>query len=152
MKDAAIAAIALLFSAAALQAGAIPPDKVQFGDLGKVDEALSDVEPDAKKGQEIFIARKLGNCLACHANSDLAEEPFHGEVGPPLDGAGDRWSEAQLRGILVNSKNVFPDTVMPAFYVNSGFTRVHPDFKGETILTADQVEHVIAYLKTLKEQ
>ena len=39
--------------------------------------------------------------------SDL---PFHGEVGPPLDGVGDRWSEEELRGIVSNSKMMFAIT------------------------------------------
>ena len=40
---------------------------------------------------------------------------------------------------------------MPAFYRNSGFNRPMEKFKGETILTAQQVEDLIAYLVTLKE-
>src|SRR3546814_14565870 len=63
------------------------------------------------------LDRKLGNCLACHANSDLSEQLFHGGVGPSLDGAGERWTPEQLRAIVVDSKAVFGEqSVMPGFY------------------------------------
>src|SRR6056297_1561734 len=88
-----------------------------------------------------------------HANSEMSEIPFHGEIGPPLDGAGERWSEAQLRGMLVNAKNMFPGTMMPAFYKVDGFTRPGDDYTGtaapadlDPILTAQQIEDVVAYL------
>jgi hypothetical protein len=60
----------------------------------------------------------------------LEEYPFHGEVGPSLDGVGARWDEAALRGIIVNAKAAFPDTVMPSFYRVSGFTRPGNAFTG----------------------
>ena len=51
--------------------------------------------------------RALGNCVACHAVSRMSDVPFQGEVGPSLDGAADRWDEAQLRGIVANAKMIF---------------------------------------------
>ncbi|GMG81992.1 sulfur oxidation c-type cytochrome SoxX [Paralimibaculum aggregatum] len=147
---AALAALAALGLAAA--AGAeTAPDAVQITD-GTLAAPLTAEPGDAARGRQLFAGRKQGNCLACHANSDLADEPFHGEVGPPLDGAADRWSEAELRAIVVNSKEVFGDqTIMPAFYRVSGFNRPLGDFAGKPILTAQQVEDVVAYLRTLKE-
>ena len=99
----------------------------------------------------MFANRKLGNCLACHQNEDLRAEPFHGEVGPMMDGAGDRWSEAELRGIVVNSKMMFDGTIMPSFYRTTNGARPLDKFAGKTILSAEQVEDVVAYLLTLKE-
>ena len=61
------------------------------------------------------------------------------------------WSEAELRGIVSNSKMMFEGTIMPAFYIDSGYTRPLDDFAGQSILTAQQVEDVVAYLLTLKE-
>ena len=95
--------------------------------------------------------RKKGNCLACHVNSDMAEQTFHGEVGPELDGVADRWEAAELRGILVNSKNMFEGTIMPAFYKASGYNRILKKFDGKTILSAQEVEDLLAYVMTLKE-
>lgn len=126
------------------------PGDVQF-EYGAVEASLTGVAGDAANGRKVFVDRKLGNCLACHANSDLADQPFHGEVGPPLDGVADTWSEAELRGIVTNSKMMFEGTIMPAFYVNEGFTRVREQSVGKTILSAQQVEDVVAYLLTLKE-
>jgi sulfur-oxidizing protein SoxX len=52
----------------------------------------------------------------------------------------------------VNPKEALSeDTVMPSFYRVSGFNRVAKKFAGKTILSAQQVEDVVAYLKTLKE-
>lgn len=107
---------------------------------------------DPAKGKDVAINRKLGNCLACHAISDISEQPFHGEVGPTLDGVAGRYSEAQLRLLMVDSKKVFEGTIMPAFYKAEGFYRVRKDFDGKSILTAEQVEDVVAYLMTLKDQ
>jgi sulfur-oxidizing protein SoxX len=128
----------------------VAPDAVVHED-GAVAASLTGQPGDPARGKEWFVGRKLGNCLACHQNSDAASELFHGEVGPPLDGVADRWTEAELRGIITNAKMMFEGTIMPAFYKDSGYTRPLSDFEGKTILTAQQVEDVIAYLLTLKE-
>ncbi len=39
---------------------------------------------------------------------------------------------------------------MPAFYRADGLQRVAPAFAGRPVLTAQQVEDVVAYLLTLK--
>jgi sulfur-oxidizing protein SoxX len=62
-----------------------------------------------QRGLEIMVDRGLGNCIACHAVTALSDLPFHGEVGPSLDGVADRWTEHDLRGIVANAKNVFPE-------------------------------------------
>lgn len=146
-----VAALAVLGAGAAALAEPIAPDAVVITDMA-VATSLTGVPGDPAKGREVFLGRSLGNCLACHANSEMAGEPFHGEVGPPLDGVASRWGEAELRAIIVNSKAVFgEETVMPAFYRSAGFARVREEFQGKTILTAEQVEDVVAYLMTLSE-
>lgn len=139
-------------------AGAIPPSEVEYGEYGEIETPLIQAPGDPVAGRLVMADRGLGNCIACHMVSDLAEFPFHGEVGPPLDGAGDRWTEADLRGIVANAKNVFPDSIMPAFYKTEGFIRPGDAFTGkaaegelEPLLTAKQIEDVVAYLLTLKE-
>jgi L-cysteine S-thiosulfotransferase len=131
-------------------AGEIKADDVVFED-GAVSASLTGVAGDPANGRKVFANRKQGNCLACHVNSDLSEQAFHGEVGPALDGVASRWEEAQLRGILVNSKNTFEGTIMPSFYRTTNGARPLKKFDGKTILTAQQVEDVLAYLKTLQE-
>lgn len=137
--------------AAMATAQTITPDSVDYDDYGAVAASLTGVAGDAANGRKLFANRKLGNCLACHQNNDYLEQAFHGEVGPPLNGVADRWSEAELRGIVSNSKNTFEGTIMPAFYRTSGFFRTMEKFDGKSILTAQDVEDVVAYLLTLKE-
>lgn len=151
LRTLAIATISLSVAALVAVADTAPSD-VAIVD-GAVAAPLTATPGDAVRGRETFANRKLGNCLACHANPDLeGEELFHGEVGPTLEGAGSRWNEAELRAIVVNSKQVFGDhTIMPAFYRDTGFNRPLDKFAGKTILDAQQVEDVVAYLKTLTE-
>ena len=150
MKTRLIAAIAVCASAGIATAEDVSPSAVMFED-GAVAVSLTGVAGDPVAGRAAFINRKQGNCLACHMNAEIPEQSFHGEVGPALDGAGERWSEAELRGIVSNSKMMFDGTIMPAFYVADGYTRNLEKFEGKTILSAQQVEDVLAYLQTLTE-
>lgn len=150
MRSIAIAAIGAAFFATAANAAEVAPDSVAFGTDGIVAASLTGAVGDPAKGKSVFVNRKLGNCLACHVNSDANEHSFHGEIGPSLDGAASRWNEAQLRGILVNSKMTFEDTMMPSFYRLVNGERPMDKFAGKTILTAAQLEDVLAYLQTLK--
>ncbi len=150
MKRSLIAAIVVCAGAGLANAGAIAPADVVIEDM-TVGTSLTGVPGDPANGRKVFANRKKGNCLACHANSDMSEMLFHGEIGPALDGVAERYAPEQLRAILVNSKAVFPDTIMPGFYVDSStLHRVMPKFQGKTILTAQEVEDVLAYLQTLK--
>ncbi len=132
-------------------ANEVAPSEVVFNE-GTVETSLTGQAGDAATGRDVFANRKLGNCLACHSNSDMPELSFHGEVAPLLDGVGDRWSEAELRGIVSNAKMMFEDTMMPAFYIDSGYVRPLEGFDGKSILSAQQVEDVVAYLMTLKDE
>ena len=156
MRNLLITAAALSAFALPIHAEAINPTAVTFTD-GAVATSLSGVAGDPESGRKI-MNKGAGNCIACHSVSDLAELPFHGEVGPPLDGVGDRWSEEELRGIVSNAKEMFPESVMPSFYRTTGFIRPGNAYTGkaaegpiEPLLTAQQVEDVVAYLLTLKE-
>lgn len=151
MKRAIGMAAAAVFTASVALADTVAPMNVAMVD-GVVEASLTGQPGDPVQGRKVFANRKQGNCLACHINADLAEESFHGEVGPPMDGVADRWSAGELRAIVTNSKKVFEGTIMPAFYVDDGYERPLADFKGKSILTAQQVEDVVAYLMTLKEE
>lgn len=143
-----VASIAL--STAAL-ASEIAPDAVEFTDDG-VTVSLTGVPGDPAEGANVFKNTGLGNCLACHVNADMAKDQFHGDVGPALDDVASRYDEPQLRAILVNSKKALTEeTVMPGFYSLEVGKDVAEKFVGKTILTAQQVEDVLAYLGTLKE-
>lgn len=143
---------ALLTMAMAAQAAEIAPGDVVIGEDGAVATSLTGVAGDPAEGRKTFASRKLGNCLACHVNADLSEQLFHGEVGPMMDGVANRYSEAELRAIVVNAKVALSEgTIMPGFYTLDVGENVAEKFVGKTILTAKQVEDVVAYLATLKE-
>jgi len=154
MKLAALsAALAVLaWPVASSQAAPLVAFKVVMANgIPTIPAALTAVPGDPKAGEQVVIERPLGNCLSCHALSALAGQEFHGEIGPSLDGVARRWDAAALRMIIVNPKAVFGDaTAMPAFYRIDGLNRVRPEFAGKPILTAQQVEDVVAYLATMK--
>ena len=144
----AIAAVALSTAAIASE---VAPEAVEFIDDG-VTMSLTGVAGDPVEGAKVFKNTGLGNCLACHVNADMAADQFHGDVGPALDGVASRWEESELRAILVDSKKALSEeTVMPGFYSLEVGKNVAEKFVGKTILTAQQVEDVLAYLGTLKE-
>ncbi len=82
----------------------------------------------------------------------IPEEPFHGTAGPPLYDVGARYTAAELRLRLVDPTLLNADTLMPPFHKVSGLNRVAPAFIGKTILSAQEIEDVIAYLLTLKTE
>lgn len=157
MRRTILASLAIAVSALGLEAAEIAPTAVTFED-GSVAQSLSGQPGNAAEGRKIVGSKKLGNCVACHAVSDLSDVPFHGEIGPMLDGAGDRWSEAELRGIVANAKMMFEGSMMPSFYKTEGFFRPGKAYTGKAaddtfgpLLSAQQIEDVVAYLATLKE-
>ncbi|MBY6158576.1 sulfur oxidation c-type cytochrome SoxX [Pseudooceanicola nitratireducens] len=137
----------------------VAPADVVFDEYGAVAKSLTGVPGDPAKGAEVMASKKIGNCVACHAVAQLSETPFHGEVGPELSWTGEARSEAELRGILVNSKKTFEGTVMPAYYKTTGFIRPGEGFTKKPaqeplppLLSAQQIEDTIAFLMTLKDQ
>lgn len=149
-KEGLAAAVAGALAAAAA-AAETAPDAVTIVD-GKLATPLTDTPGDPEAGVQWYTNRGLGNCMTCHANSGLPNVDWQGDIAPALDGVADRYDAATLRAILVNAKTVFGEqTFMPAMYKDSGFVRVGEDYAGKPIMSAQQVEDVLAYLLTLKE-
>ena len=92
--------------------------------------------------------RQVGLCLLCHSGP-FPEERFQGNLAPDLRSAA-RLTEGQIRQRIVDPRRANPDTIMPAYFDAGGLTRVAPSFRGKTILTAEQIEDIVAYLVTLK--
>ena len=116
---------------------------------GAIAKSLTGKPGNATNGRKVAINRKQGNCLACHV-MPISEQPFHGNAGPDLNGVAGRLTEGEIRLKIVNPKIVNPDTFMPAFYRKDGLHRVMKKFQGKTILSAEQVEDLVAYTMTLK--
>ena len=151
------AAVSLLGIGAAFAADAVAPGDVKYED-GAVAMSLTGMPGNADNAPDI-MNKGAGNCIACHEVTALNHLPFHGEVAPSLDGAGDRWTEAELRGIVANAKMMFEGSLMPSFYKTEGFVRLGDAYTGkahegtvEPLLTAQQIEDVVAFLMTLKEE
>ena len=113
-------------------------------------EPLTGARGDPARGRAIVANRQVGLCLLCHSGP-FPEERFQGDLAPDLRGAGRRWTEGQLRLRLVDSSRVNPATIMPSYHRTEGLTRVAPAFRGKPVLTAEQIEDVVAFLMTLKD-
>ncbi|MBL0899400.1 MAG: sulfur oxidation c-type cytochrome SoxX [Reyranella sp.] len=115
-----------------------------------IPKSLTGQKGDPARGRAIVANRSVGLCLLCHSGP-IAEERFQGDLSPSLAGAGSRWSEGQLRLRIVDGSRLNPDTIMPPYFRTTGLQRVARSFEGRTILSAQQVEDVVAYLVTLKD-
>jgi sulfur-oxidizing protein SoxX len=113
--------------------------------------SLTGARGDVERGRAIVVNRQVGLCLLCHSGP-FPEERFQGTLAPDLAGTGARWSEGQLRLRIVDAGRLNPDTIMPPYYRIEGFVRVAPAFQGKPLLTAEQIEDVVAYLATLRDE
>lgn len=110
---------------------------------------LTAVPGDVARGRAIVADRQLGLCLLCHP-APIPEERFQGNLAPDLAGAGARWSAAQLRLRIVDARRLNPQTLMPPYFDAGGLQRVAPAWQGRTLLDAQQVEDVVAWLASLQ--
>jgi len=158
--------ISAALATAMVAAGASASAEIKSADVVWENEmaipaSLTGVAGDPAEGAKVLASRALGNCVACHENSAMPDVAFQGNVGPTFDGVGARWSEAELRGIVANAKRAFPGSVMPVFYNDNPADYIRPGdaytakaYNPETfstLLTAQQIEDVVAYLTTLTE-
>ena len=112
--------------------------------------SLTGTTGNAERGRAIVVNRQVGLCLLCHSGP-FPEEKFQGTLAPDLKGAGSRSSEGQLRLRIVDASRLKADTIMPSYYRVDGLTRVAPLFQGKPVLTAEQIEDVVAYLATMRD-
>lgn len=106
---------------------------------------------DPERGRRIALDRRIGNCIACHALPG-PDARFAGEIGPRLAGVGARLSEGQIRLRVVDQSRVNPETVMPPYYRIDRLNDVASAYRGQPVLTAAQIEDVVAYLASLRDQ
>jgi L-cysteine S-thiosulfotransferase len=113
-------------------------------------ESLTGAKGDPARGRAIVVNRQVGLCLLCHSGP-FPEERLQGNLATDLRGVGSRLSEGQLRLRVADSTRVNPSTIMPAYHRTEGLVRVAPAFRGKPILSAEQIEDVVAFLVTLKD-
>ena len=116
----------------------------------RIPQSLTGARGDPARGRAIVVNRQVGLCLLCHSGP-FPEERFQGNLAPDLRGAGARWTEAQLRVRIVDPGRINPATIMPAYHRTEGLNRVGPAWRGKPILSAEQIEDVVAFLTTLKD-
>jgi sulfur-oxidizing protein SoxX len=113
-----------------------------------IPQPLTATPGDAVRGRALALDRSKGNCVTCHELPVSAD--FQGNLGPPLTGLAERYAIGELRLRVVDSKRVNPESNMPSYYRVEGFTGVRRDWTGRPMLTAQEVEDVLAYLMTLR--
>jgi sulfur-oxidizing protein SoxX len=141
------------FAALALTAAFAVPVRAELVPYVIVGDAipasLTGTKGEAARGRAIVASRTVGLCLLCHSGP-FPEDKFQGNIAPDLSGAGARWSEGQLRLRIVDAGKFNPDTIMPSFYRVDRLTRVPAAYRDKPVLTAVEVEDVVAYLMMLK--
>lgn len=114
-----------------------------------IEQPLTARPGDPVRGRAIVASRQQGLCLLCHS-APIAEERFQGDLAPNLAGVGARATAAQLRARMVDSRRLNPDSIMPAYFRSTELTRVGASWQSRTLLDAQQIEDVVAWLVTLK--
>ena len=112
--------------------------------------SLTGGKGDPARGRAIVINLQVGLCLLCHSGP-FPEERFQGNLAPDLAGAGKRSTEGQLRLRIADSSRINPATIMPAYHRTDGLARVAPAWRGKPVLSAEQIEDVVAFLTTFKD-
>jgi sulfur-oxidizing protein SoxX len=118
---------------------------------GAIAQPITGVKGDPAKGRAIVVERQKGLCLLCHSGP-FPEERFQGDLAPSLVGTGSRLSEGEIRLRMVDSTKVNEKTIMPPYYKTEGLERVAANYKSKTLLSAQEIEDVVAYLVSLKDE
>jgi len=114
-----------------------------------IPESLTGMPGDVTRGRALVVDR-TSTCILCHSGP-FPEQRFQGDLAPGLGGAGSRWSEGQLRLRLVDASRLNAATIMPSYYRVHGLDRVGAAWRGKPILSAEQIEDIVAYLVSLRE-
>jgi sulfur-oxidizing protein SoxX len=153
-----LGATALAGISAWLWAGGIGPPMAGEAPLARyeivgdaIPASLTGAAGDPARGRAIVVNRQVGLCLLCNSGP-FPEERSQGSLAPSLAGVGSRYSAGQLRLRVVDASRVNRQTIMPPYYRTQGLVRVAPSYIGKPILSAEQVEDVVAFLATLKEE
>jgi L-cysteine S-thiosulfotransferase len=145
---AALACVPAPHPAHAQPEGDLRPSYTIVGD--GIPKPLTSDTPNVENGRRIVTERQTGLCVLCHSGP-FPEARFQGDLATNLAGTGSRWNEAQLRLRLVDASRFNPQTIMPSYYRTHGLQRVSWQYRGQPVLNAQQIEDVVAFLKTLRD-
>jgi len=143
--------LGLLFAvAAALPFGSSAEGLQSYAIVGDgIPDPLTGSPGDATRGRALVLDR-ASTCILCHSGP-FPETRFQGDLAPSLAGTGSRWTESQLRLRLVDASRLNPETIMPSYYRIDGLQRVGKNWQAKPILSAEQIEDIVAYLVSLRE-
>lgn len=130
-------------------AAALLAATVAVATVDSIPDSLTGARGDPVRGRALVADRQAGLCLLCHSGP-FPEQPFQGDLGPDLRGVGTRLSEGQIRLRIVDASRANPATIMPPYFRTEGLSRVARAFRGRPVLSAGQIEDVVAFLLTLK--
>ncbi|SEE34771.1 sulfur oxidation c-type cytochrome SoxX [Bradyrhizobium erythrophlei] len=142
---ATLLAAALLAACAPAGAEELRPYTV-VGDA--IPASLTGTKGNVARGRALIVERS-STCILCHSGP-FPEQAFQGDLAPNLTGSGSRWAEGQLRLRLVDASHLNAATIMPSYYRVGGLARVGNSWRGRPILSAEQIEDIVAYLVTLR--
>ena len=141
---------ALIAASLAFPFGARAEELASYKVIGDgIPQSLTGTPGDVARGRALVLDRST-TCILCHSGP-FPETRFQGDLAPDLSGAGNRWSASQLRLRLVDASRFNPETIMPSYYRVDGLARVGTSWHGKPILSASQIEDIVAYLATLRE-
>jgi len=145
-----LAYIAGAVFAAALSSAAVAEELRSYTITGDgIADSLTGVPADPARGRALVLKRS-STCILCHSGP-FEEVRFQGDLAPSLAGAGTRWSTSQLRLRLVDASHFNAQTIMPSYYRVDGLEHIGPAWRGKPILSAEQIEDIVAFLATLKD-
>jgi sulfur-oxidizing protein SoxX len=114
-----------------------------------IPDSLTGAPGDPMRGRALALDR-ASTCILCHSGP-FPETRFQGDLAPNLAGAGARWTEGQLRLRLVDASRFDPTTIMPSYYRTDDLRHVGKSWQGKPILSAEQIEDIVAYLVSLRD-
>lgn len=115
----------------------------------RIPRPLAGHNGSAEAGRRVAADRQRGDCSICH-RLPLPHARFHGNVGPDLSAIGARLTSAQIRLRVAANRQLNPESVMPDYCTSGGRYRVAGPFVNQPILSAAEIEDVVAWLSSLE--
>ena len=105
---------------------------------------------DVAEGARLVADRQKSLCVLCHSGP-FPNPHLQGNLAPDLSGIGARLTQDEIRLRVTDMKRLNPDSLMPTYVASQGGERVGTAWRGRPILAEQEIEHIVAYLASLKE-
>lgn len=133
----------------------VPTERVvsyAIEDGRRIADPLGGIAGDPELGRKLYFDRGLTGCSGCHGSpgGPGAQANVQAADAPSLRGIATRMEEGTIRLWLVAPRAIAPESDMPAFYDVGQRTDPNDPRYGEPILTAAEIEHLVAYLMRQK--